>query len=68
MAERKREMGVKEAAAFLGVSPNTLRKWSDQEIVHAGRLPGSAYRRYTLDELRRVRREVMNLPDEPASN
>jgi DNA-binding transcriptional MerR regulator len=61
MAEGEKLLGVKDASRVLGVSPNTLRKWSDQGIIHTARLPGSQYRRYTMSELQRVRREVMGL-------
>jgi len=56
-----RMLRVTEASQFLSVSAKTLRKWTDQGIVHAARLPGRGDRRYPVSELRRVRREVMGL-------
>ena len=65
MAEREKGDGrmlrVTEASALLGVSAKTLRKWTDDGLVRAARLPGRGDRRYTRDELDRVRREVMGL-------
>jgi excisionase family DNA binding protein len=52
---------VTAAARELGISPNTLRKWTDEGRVRAGRLPGRGDRRYTREELARVRREVLGL-------
>lgn len=59
-----RLLRVTEAARYLGVSPNTLRTWSDAGIVRTVRLPRSAHRRYTIAELERVRREVLGIVDE----
>ena len=67
MAEREkgddRMLRVTEASALLGVSAKTLRKWTDEGLVRAGRLPGRGDRRYTREELARVRREVMGLEE-----
>ena len=54
---------VTEAARELGISPNTLRKWTDAGIVRAGRMPARGDRRYTREELARVRREVMGIEE-----
>ena len=62
--DAERVLMTTEAARFLGIDPKTLRKWSDEGIVRAGRLPGRGDRRYTMAELRRVRHEVMGLPEE----
>jgi len=61
--DEDRMVGIGEASAFLGVNPKTLRKWVDQGLVRAGRLPGRGDRRFTLGELRRVKREVMGIED-----
>ncbi len=66
MAEREegaRMLSIAEASRFLGVNPKTLRKWADEGIVRAGRLPGRGDRRFTQEELQRVRKEVMGLTD-----
>lgn len=52
---------VSAASAYLGINPKTLRKWADQGIVRAARLPGRGDRRFPESELQRVRREVMGL-------
>jgi excisionase family DNA binding protein len=54
---------VKEAARLLGIAPNTLRTWTDKGYVRAARFPGRGDRRYTREELARVRREVMGLEE-----
>ncbi len=56
-----RMLGVTEAAAALGVSAKTLRKWADAGIVNAARLPGRGDRRFTTDELDRVRKDVLGI-------
>ena len=54
MAEKLLNVG--EAAAYLGVSPNSLRRWSDAGTLRAVRLPGGA-RRFEREELDRWKRE-----------
>ncbi len=54
-----RLMSVSEAAGYLGVSPASLRKWSNQGLVPVYRTPGGQ-RRYSvegLDEFMRSMRE-----------
>ena len=58
-----RMLRVTEASAMLGISAKTLRKWTDGGVVRAARLPGRGDRRYTREELARVRREVMGLEE-----
>lgn len=41
---------VAEAAAFLGVSPLTLRKWSNEGKIPVYRTPGG-HRRYRMSDL-----------------
>lgn len=53
-----RDLGVKEAALSLGVHPQTVRAWTSRGILVAMRLPGSRYRRYSVDEIERVRRAM----------
>ena len=52
-------MKVSPAAAYLGISQNSLRKYTDLGLLKAKRLPGGdrLYRREWLDEF------VENLPD-----
>lgn len=54
---------VSEASALLGISAKTLRKWTAEGRVNAGRLPGRGDRRYTLGEIQRVRRDVMGVEE-----
>ena len=64
MQEDHKMLRVKEAAQLLGIAPNTLRAWTDKGFVRAARFPGRGDRRYTREELARVRREVLGLEDE----
>jgi DNA repair protein RadD len=50
MEASQRFLNVSEAAAFLGVSAASLRKWSDQGIVPVYRTPGGQ-RRYSPADL-----------------
>lgn len=43
-------MSVGEAAAYLGVSPASLRKWSNSGLVPTYRTPGGQ-RRYSVEDL-----------------
>jgi excisionase family DNA binding protein len=43
-------MSVSEAAAYLGVSAASLRKWSNQGLVPVYRTPGGQ-RRYDVEDL-----------------
>ncbi len=42
---------IKEAAAFLGVSPNTLRNWERTEKLATYRHPVNGYRLYKRADL-----------------
>lgn len=59
---RSSERSVRQLAAELGISPQTLRNWASQRDVDEGKAEGlsSAER----DELRRLRREVKVLAEE----
>lgn len=59
MEGRTRLLNVGQAAAYLGVSPASLRKWSDQGLVPVYRTPGGQRRFSTadLDEFMRSMRE-----------
>lgn len=48
---------VKEAAEYLGVSPQTLRRWDDDGTLTAVRRPGSNYRYYRRADLEPFRLE-----------
>jgi excisionase family DNA binding protein len=48
--ERKGFLNVGQAASYLGVSPASLRKWSDDGRVPVYRTPGGQ-RRYSVADL-----------------
>jgi len=45
-----RLVGVGDAATYLGVSPASLRRWSDQGLLRVYRTPGGQ-RRYSVADL-----------------
>lgn len=49
---------IQEAAAFLGVSPNTLRNWGREQKVPEFRNPVNNYRLYRISDLEAVLRKV----------
>jgi len=49
---------VKEAAALLGVSPNTVRAWGAQGKIPEYRHPANNYRLYKRKELERLLRQI----------
>jgi excisionase family DNA binding protein len=50
MEGRTRLLNVGQAAAYLGVSAASLRKWSNRGLVPVFRTPGGQ-RRYSTDDL-----------------
>ena len=50
-------MQVREAARYLGVHENTLRRWEEKGLVRAVRLP-SGVRRFRVGEVERLRAEM----------
>jgi excisionase family DNA binding protein len=60
-------VGGREAALRLGVHENTIRQWANKGLLQAIRLPGSGFRRFPLDEVERMRLEMMTqmAPAEP---
>ncbi|HEX5501889.1 MAG TPA: MerR family transcriptional regulator [Thermomicrobiales bacterium] len=53
----QRLLTISQAAARLGVHPNTLRAWADKGLVPHVKLP-SGYRRFTVAEIERVRQQI----------
>ena len=49
---------VKEAAALLGVSPNTVRAWGAAGKIPECRHPANRYRMYRRADLEQVNQEV----------
>jgi excisionase family DNA binding protein len=46
----RRMLTVGQAADYIGVSPSSIRKWSDRGLVQAYRTPGGD-RRFSIDDL-----------------
>jgi excisionase family DNA binding protein len=59
-------LGVRNAAKQLGVHENTLRRWEEQGVLQACRLP-SGVRRFRTDEIARLRAEIYD-SQAPANN
>ena len=49
---------IREAAMFLGVSPNTLRNWGREEKIAELRHPVNNYRLYRRSDLEELLRQV----------
>ena len=47
-------MRIKEAAAFLGVTPNTLRNWEKEKKIKVCRNPQNSYRLYKKEDLEQL--------------
>ncbi|HEU0080954.1 MAG TPA: MerR family DNA-binding transcriptional regulator [Candidatus Paceibacterota bacterium] len=54
----ERFMTIKEAAAFLGVTPLTLRNWDKSGKLPATRHPMSNYRIYKTDDLEKLVKDI----------
>jgi excisionase family DNA binding protein len=51
-------LGVGDAATHVGVSPASLRKWSDQGLLRVYRTPGGQ-RRYSVADLDEFTRNML---------
>jgi len=49
---------VKEAAAFLGINPETLRRWDNAGKLKTHRHPMNNYRLYRLSDLKRLKKRI----------
>lgn len=47
-------MRIKEAAEFLGVTPNTLRNWEKEDKIKVYRNPQNSYRLYKKEDLEQL--------------
>ena len=56
-------VNVGKAAAYLGVSPASLRQWSDEGLVRVYRTPGGQ-RRYRIADLETF---IASLVEQPAA-
>jgi len=45
---------VKDAAKFLGVTPNTLRNWEKEKKISVYRNPQNSYRLYKKEDLEQL--------------
>jgi excisionase family DNA binding protein len=51
-------LNVRDTARTLGVHENTVRNWEERGILRAVRLPGSGYRRFSIQDVERLRAEM----------
>jgi MerR family transcriptional regulator, copper efflux regulator len=52
-------MCIKEAATFLGVSPNTLRNWEKEKKITVYRNPQNRYRLYKREDLENLLNKIL---------
>lgn len=53
---------VRETARRLGVHENTVRNWEERGVLRAIRLPVSGFRRFNVDDVERMRAEMLSQP------
>lgn len=51
-------MRIKEAAEFLGVTPNTLRNWEKEDKIKVYRNPQNSYRLYKKEDLEQLLNKI----------
>jgi len=51
-------LNVRDTARVLGVHENTVRNWDARGILRAVRLPGSGFRRFSAQDVERLRAEM----------
>ena len=54
----KELLNVRDTARTLGVHENTIRNWEERGILRAVRLPGSGYRRFSVQDVERLRTQM----------
>lgn len=52
-------LSVRETARRLGVHENTVRNWQKRGLLRAMRLPGSGFRRFSIEDVDRLRQEML---------
>ena len=57
---------VKEAAAYLGVAPATLRNWDRAGKLTPGRHPVNGYRLFKREDLDALLKQVAQVTEEPS--
>jgi DNA (cytosine-5)-methyltransferase 1 len=60
MTQTESFLQVTDAAAFLGVSPNTIRNWGRDKKLPEYRHPLNNYRLYKRDDLEKVRKLLLS--------
>lgn len=50
---------IKEASAFIGVTPNTLRNWEEEGKVKVHRNPRNRYRLYRIEDLKVILNDIL---------
>jgi excisionase family DNA binding protein len=55
----KEFMNVRETAKHLGVHENTVRNWERNGVLRGFKLPGSGFRRFSREDIERMRREML---------
>jgi len=58
MLQNEGFLGVKDAAALLGVSPNTVRSWGSEGKIPEYRHPVNNYRLYKRLELEEILKDL----------
>jgi len=58
MSIREKYMKVREAAAVLGVAPNTVRAWGAAGKIREFRSPANGYRLYKREDLEKFLRQI----------
>jgi hypothetical protein len=53
-------LNVRDTARALCVHENTIRNWEERGILRAVRLPGSGYRRFSVQDVERLRGEMFD--------
>ena len=61
MSHKQELLRVKEAAEYLGVSPNTVRNWGRDGKLPELRHPMNHYRLFRISDLVRIRRKLDDL-------
>lgn len=51
-------MRIKEAATFVGVTPNTLRNWEKEQKIKVHRNPQNSYRLYKKEDLEQLLEKI----------
>ena len=50
--------GIKDAAEFLGIDSETLRRWGIKKLVRVRRGPGGYYRLFAKEDLEKILQDL----------